>query len=250
MFGIDSSRHGEFKRWSDLSVKVAFNPCSTREQLLAGESANKCLEAFFKQEIASRRINPGDDLISHMIRSEEAGETLMEVEIIRQCNLLLVAGNVTTTDLIGNGVKALLDNPDEMNRLRGNPGLIGNAVEEMLRFDSPVTDSGRIANRTITIEGCPVHRGQALSTSLAAANRDPEIYPNPDKFDIEREDTHHQAFRGGRHTCLGAHLARVEAQEAILALLERYPKLDHSKRGFTYASIPSFRGLEEFWVTT
>jgi hypothetical protein len=137
-----------------------------------------------------------------------------------------------------------------MKKLREAPGLIGNTVEEILRFDTPVTDSGRIANRTITIEGRRACRGEALSTSLAAANRDPEVYPNPDKFDIEREDTHHQAFGGGRHTCLGAHLARLEAQEAILALLARYPKLAHSKRGYTYASIPSFRGLEEFWVTT
>ena len=119
----------------------------------------------------------------------------------------------------------------------------------MLRFDSPVTNSGRIAHADIEIGGCPVKKGESLSTSLAAANRDPAIYPDPDRFDIEREDTHHQAFGGGRHLCLGAHLARLEAQEAVLGLLQRFPNLAHSDRGSVYHAIPSFRGLGEFWVT-
>ena len=118
----------------------------------------------------------------------------------------------------------------------------------MLRFDSPVTNSGRIANREVDFGGCLVHQGESLSTSLAAANRDPAVYPDPDRFDIERADTHHQAFGGGRHLCLGAHLARLEAQVAILALLDRYPELEHSKKGFRYAKVPTFRGMTEFWV--
>ncbi len=119
----------------------------------------------------------------------------------------------------------------------------------MLRYDSPVTNSGRIPNRSIDVGGCPVGKGASLSTSLAAANRDPAVYPEPDRFDITREDTHHQSFGGGRHLCLGAHLARAEAQEAILGLLERYPKLAHSDKGFEYHATPAFRGFSEFWVT-
>lgn len=248
MLGIDETKVAQFKQWSDTSVQVAFNPFSTPEELAAGEQAGEALNEFFAAEIAARRANLGDDLISDMLRAEEEGETLSEREIIGQCNLLLVAGNVTTTDLIGNGVKALLDNPEQLAKLRADPSLIENAVEEMLRFDSPVTNSGRIADRTIDIGGCPVHQGESLSTSLAAANRDPAVYPDPDRFDIEREDTHHQAFGGGRHLCLGAHLARLEAQVAILGLLERYPTLEHSARGHIYASVPSFRGMTEFWV--
>jgi cytochrome P450 len=183
-----------------------------------------------------------------MLRAESDGDRLTEREMIRQCNLLLVAGNVTTTDLIGNGVKALLDHPDQLARLRADPALIRNAVEEILRFDSPVVNSGRIANRDIDIGGCPVHRGESLSTSLAAANRDPAVYPDPDRFDIERADTHHQSFGGGRHLCLGAHLARAEAQEAILALLARFPDLRHGAGGFRYHAIPSFRGMACFMV--
>ncbi|TNF90085.1 MAG: cytochrome P450 [Gammaproteobacteria bacterium] len=248
MLGIDESKVDAFKQWSDTSVQVAFNPFSTPEELAAGEKANEALNDFFAAEIETRRSSLGDDLISDMLRAEEEGETLSVREIIGQCNLLLIAGNVTTTDLIGNGVKALLDNPDQLAKLRADPSLIENAVEEMLRFDSPVTNSGRIANRTIDIGGCPVHEGESLSTSLAAANHDPDVYPDPDKFDIEREDTHHQSFGGGRHLCLGAHLARLEAQVAILGLLDRYPVLEHAERGHTYAAVPSFRGMAEFWV--
>jgi cytochrome P450 len=248
MLGIDETKVDDFKAWSDTSVKIAFNPFSTPEELAAGQQAGEALNEFFGEEIAARRADPGDDLISDMIRAEAEGEKLTEAEIIGQCNLLLIAGNVTTTDLIGNGTKALLDNPEQLAKLRAHPELIDNAVEEMLRFDSPVTNSGRIANRTIDIGGCPVHQGESLSTSLAAANRDPNVYPEPDKFDIEREDTHHQAFGGGRHLCLGSHLARLEAQVAILGLLNRYPVLEPSERGHVYAKVPSFRGMTEFWV--
>lgn len=249
MLGIDESKVDQFKRWSDTSVQVAFNPFSSPEELAAGEQAGEALNDFFAAEIEARRANLGDDLLSDMLRAEEEGETLTVREIIGQCNLLLVAGNVTTTDLIGNGVKALLDHPEQLAKLRADPSLIGNAVEEVLRYDSPVTNSGRIADRTIDIGGCPVHQGESLSTSLAAANRDPAVYPEPDKFDIEREDTHHQAFGGGRHLCLGAHLARLEAQVAILGLLARYPRLEHGERGHVYANVPSFRGMTEFWVS-
>lgn len=248
MLGIDPSRRADFKTWSDQSVTVGFNPFATPEERAIADAARAALDEFFAGEIAARRARPGDDLISDMLRAEADGDRLTEPEMIRQCNLLLVAGNVTTTDLIGNGVKALLDHPDQLARLRAEPALIGNAVEEMLRYDSPVVNSGRIASRDIAIGDCPVGRGESLSTSLAAANRDPDIYPDPDRFDIERTDTHHQSFGGGRHLCLGAHLARAEAQEAILGLLARYPDLRPSERGHEYHAIPSFRGMSRFWV--
>lgn len=247
MLGIDPARHGDFKTWSDQSVTVGFNPFATAAEKAVAESARDALDAFFRSEIAARRERTGDDLISDMLRAEADGDRLTETEMIRQCNLLLVAGNVTTTDLIGNGVKALLDHPDQLAKLRADPGLIGNAVEEMLRFDSPVVNSGRIASRDIVIGGCPVRRGESLSTSLAAANRDPAVYLDPDRFDIERADTHHQSFGGGRHLCLGAHLARAEAQEAILALIARFPNLRHGG-GLRHHAIPSFRGMASFRV--
>lgn len=250
LLGIDPGMHGSFKAWSDTMVISSFNPFATEEQSAASSEANARLENFFYEEIARRRNNMGDDLISDMIRAEEEGDRLSEKEMVTQCNLLLVAGNVTTTDLIGNGVKALMDNRDQWEKLKANPDLVQNAVEEMLRFDSPVVTSGRIANRSIDIGGCPVHQGESLMTSLAAANHDTDVYPEPTRFDIEREDTHHQSFGGGRHLCLGAHLARLEAQEAILGLINRFPDLTHSDRGYVHHAIPSFRGMSEFWVKT
>jgi cytochrome P450 len=250
MLGIDEGKHADFKVWSDQSVRAAFNPFPTEQEVIERNQANEKLGAFFAGEITLRRANPGDDLLSDMLRAEEAGQKLSEDEIITQCNLLLIAGNVTTTDLIGNGVRALLDNPEQLQLLRDQPELIENAVEEMLRFDSPVTYSGRIANRSMEIKGCPVKKGESLSTSLAAANRDPDVYPEPDKFDIQRKDTHHQSFGGGRHTCLGANLARLEAQEAVLGLLAKFPVLRHSDKGYQHASIPSFRGMEYFHINT
>jgi len=248
MLGVDPEKHDDFKLWSDLVVKVGFNPFPTEEQKSEGESAEHFLDNLFREEIEKRSGNLGDDLLSDMIRSEEEGETLSVEEIIAQCRLLLVAGNVTTTDLIGNGVKALLDNPEQLRKLRSSPELIENTVEEVLRFDSPVLNTGRIPDREIAVGGCPVEKGATLTPMLAAANRDPSVYPDPDVFDIEREDTHHQSFGGGRHLCLGAHLARVEAQEAILGLLARYPNLQHSEKGFEYHAIPTFRGFSELWL--
>ncbi len=248
MLGVETDRHEEFKVWSDLMVQVSFNPFPTEEQREQGEEARDALTNYLLGLIAAGADDPGEDLLGDMLRAEVAGEKLTPEEIVAQCQLLLVAGNVTTTDLIGNGVKALLDNPEQLQLLRDRPELIGNAVEEMLRYDSPVTNSGRIPNRDISVGGCPVGKGASLSTSLAAANRDPAVYPEPDVFDIEREDTHHQSFGGGRHLCLGAHLARIEAQEAILGLLARYPQLEHGSRGFVYHAIPSFRGMSELWV--
>ncbi len=250
MLGIDPSMHGDFKRWSDQSVTVSFNPFASDEERAVGEAARSSLDAFFRAEIARRRQDPGEDLISDMIRAEENGDRLSIDEMVQQCNLLLVAGNVTTTDLIGNGTRALLEHPDQLDKLRADPSLIRNAVEEMLRFDSPVVNSGRIPNRDVVFAGCPIRRGESLNVSLSGANRDPAVYPDPDRFDIEREDTHHQSFGGGRHLCLGAHLARLEAQEAILALISRFPNLRPSEKGHTFHAIPSFRGMTSLWVRT
>jgi cytochrome P450 len=183
-----------------------------------------------------------------MIATEEAGDRLTEDEIVSQCTLLLLAGNLTTTDLIGNAVMALLRHPDQLEKLRVHPGLMKNTVEEVLRYDTPVTNSGRIAHEDIEIDGVKIGQGESLSVSLAAANRDPAIYPDPNRFDIEREDTHHQAFGGGQHFCLGSHLARLEAAETLSALMARFPRLSLGERGHRYASNPSFRGFEEFWV--
>jgi cytochrome P450 len=250
MLGIDESHYRQFKSWSDLVVQTGFNPFPTKEQAREAQQAKSELDNFFFQQIEYRSNNPGDDLISDMVRAELEGETLTQREIADQCRLLLVAGNVTTTDLIGNTLKALLDYPEQMKKLRDDPSLITDAIEEALRFDTPVTNTSRVTNRDMTVSGCPIGKGESLHLSLAAANRDPQAYSDPDRFDIERQGAPHVAFGGGRHLCLGAHLARIEAQEAIAALLERFPNIHYGKKGLFYHSIPAFRGLKAFWVST
>jgi hypothetical protein len=248
MLGVNPDDRDRFKAWSNVSVEVGFNVMASEAERENAAQVNRQLNDLFRQEVAERRRAPRDDLIGAMVQAQEAGERLSDEEIVAQCNLLLVAGNVTTTDLIGNGLKALLEHPEQLQALRENPTLINNAVEEMLRFDGPVDASARIASKDLEVSGCPIHKGEYMYVSLAAANHDPEIYPNPDGFDLHRKDVHHQAFGGGSHHCLGAPLARLEAQEAVLAVLERFSEIAISERGFQYRMIPNFRGLSEFWI--
>jgi cytochrome P450 len=141
-----------------------------------------------------------------------------------------------------------IDHPDQLDKLRRRPELMANAVEEMLRYDSPVMNSARIAPHDFELRGAAMEKGDSIMTVLGAANRDPEVHPEPDRFDVDREDTHHQSFGGGTHLCLGSHLARLEAREAFSALLERFPRLEPSSRPHVYRQVPSFRGLKEYWI--
>jgi cytochrome P450 len=246
LLGIDPGMHDQFKQWSDAIIRTAFSPIKDPEDVARADAARANLEAFFVKEIEQRREHPSDDLISALLRAEESGDRLTPREIVLQCNLLLLAGNLTTSDLIGNFTMALVRNPDQQARLRADRGLMKNAVEEALRYDSPVTNSGRIAHADIEIGGFVIRRGEGLVVSLAAANRDPAIYPEPDRFDVTRADTHHQSFGGGRHFCLGAHLARLEAAETLDALLDRFGDLELGDGEPVYAANPTFRGLERF----
>jgi cytochrome P450 len=157
--------------------------------------------------------------------------------------LLLAAGNVTTTDLIGNGIWLLLRHPEQRRRLRDDPALIANAVEEILCFESPVVQTARILMGSGEFGGCRIHRGESVLTSLAAANRDPGRHPEPDQFDITRPDVQHHAFGGGAHYRLGAPLAGLEAQLAIPAVLERFPRPRLVDGPSEWRAVPGFRGL-------
>ena len=161
---------------------------------------------------------------------------------------VLPDNDLTTTDLIGNGVAALLSHEGELGKLRSNPALIQNAVEEMLRYDPPVTQSGRLALEDTTVGGCPVHAGQSISPVLLAANHDPAVNADPHRFDIERENIQHSSFGGGRRYCLGAPLARLEAQIGISALVQRFPSLRLTGEPLKWKAVPVFRGLEALQV--
>jgi cytochrome P450 len=158
------------------------------------------------------------------------------------------AGNVTTTDLIGHGVLALLNHPDQLAKLRANPKLAQSAVEEMLRYDPPITQRNRVTTQPSSIGGVEVPAGHTISTSIQAAGRDPSHYSDPHRFDIEREDSDHLAFGGGAHYCVGAPLARAEAQVAIPLLFDRFPhiRLD-PQHPIEHKSSPFFNGLKALW---
>ena len=242
MLGIDPTDRRDFKRWSDWQA-MSLNPLLTAAEQTQCAEADAELEAYLRRVIAQRRVHPREDLISALIAAKEGDDQLTDTEIVTMCELLLAAGNVTTTDLIGNGVWCLLRHPDQLQQLHDDPSLIANAVEEILRFESPVVQTARIPMADVTIGGCPMRRGESVLAFLAAANRDPERYPEPDRFDITRKDVHHHSFGGGAHFCLGAPLARLEAQLAITALVERFPNLRLADEALEWRAMPGFRGL-------
>jgi cytochrome P450 len=248
MLGVDETDQHDFKRWSDAQGYL-FSPVRTAEQQSSLEWGRDALGSYFAEVVNRRRKYRGSDLISTLIGAEEEDEQLSEAEIIGVCQLLMLAGNVTTTDLIGNGVLALLRHPGELAKLRTQPELARNAVEEVLRYDSPVVTSTRVTTTSRQISGCPVAAGQTITASLLAANYDPSEHSDPAKFDIERADKRHHSFGGGAHFCLGAPLARAEAQIAIPMILARFPKL-RLMADFTpvHKPFPSFNGLESLWV--
>jgi cytochrome P450 len=250
MLGVDPADMAQFKRWSDAQAHV-FNPARTPEQTAELNTARQELDDYFARAVDARRGRRGDDLISLMVAAEEAGDRLSAREIVITCNLLLVAGNLTTTDLIGNGVLALLRHPDQLANLCARPELVPHTVEEMLRYDPPVVQVARFAFEPLEIGGREVQAGQAMSCSLLAAGHDPALHSDPHRFDIARTDTTHLAFGGGAHYCLGAPLARAEAQIAIVALFERFPSLRlDPEHGVEHKRTPFFNGLEALWVRT
>ncbi len=248
MLGIEAHNRATFKQWSEDIAAGFFNPLQIAERTARGAQAQQALSRYLDIVIAARRQHPGTDLISNMITADEGETPMTDAEIRGQTNLLLVAGNLTTSDLIANSMKALLSHPEQLAALRADAELIGNTVEEVLRYDSPVTQANRIVTDDVSYRGCPMHRGQSITVSLAGANHDPRVNPDPDTFDIRRKDIRHQSFGGSKHLCLGAWLARVEAQEAILGLLQRFPNLSLEEQRFEYHPVPSFRSLQALWV--
>jgi len=190
--------------------------------------ANVALEAVFEALFALRERQPRDDLVSALVA--ERGQRIEPRELVPMCSLLLVAGFETTVNLIGNATLALLHNPEQWQTLRNNPSLAACAVEEVLRYDPPVQETARVAFRDNEIGGVAVGRNQWVVTMLAAANRDPDVFTDPGRFDITRAPTEHLAFSSGIHYCLGAPLARLEATIALAALAERMPGLRQTGR--------------------
>ncbi len=251
MLGVPVQDHERFKAWG-LDIARGLDAIMLPPDSPVGQrsvSGRRALAEYFRELIAERRAAPREDMLSALIAAEEAGDTLNEEELLATCILLLVAGHETTVNLIGNGTLALLRHPDQLRKLRESPGLIGTAVEELLRFDGPVQRTARIPSEDITIGGQTIGKGEMVMPFLGAADRDPSQFPDPDRLDISRTDNRHIAFGMGIHFCLGAPLARMEGQIAINTLLARLPKLALATDRPQFRQSLTLRGLQALPVS-
>jgi cytochrome P450 len=247
--GVDHARLAEFREWSE-GVILSLNTFRTEEETEILHRCGEALSAYMRSLMAERRRQPQDDLMSDMVALQAEGADLTDGEICTNLQGLLVGGNLTTTDLIGNAIWLLLKHPDQLAKLKADPALINGVVEEVLRYESPVDITGRIAPREMEVGGCPIHPHQSMVMSLRGANRDAEVFPDPHKFDITRKGAPHVAFGGGMHLCIGAPLARMESAQAILSFFDRFPnvRLADPDMKPQWRNLPFFRGLKELHV--
>ena len=243
MLGVEHERRDFFRAQSQaiaLSMGVSLDP-TTRQRASA---AGRQLRAYFTELIARRREDPRDDLVSALIAAEDRGDLLSERELLMMLQLLLIGGHETTANLIGNGLLALLRHPDQLAWLRDEMGGERRAIDELLRYDSPVQYTGRIARDTVELGGKTIRPGERVRTILGAANRDPEQFAAPDTLDLGRDPCQHLAFGFGVHYCLGAELARLEGAIALPAIVRRYPKLRLASETVQWRPAAVLRGLE------
>jgi cytochrome P450 len=225
MLGVDPQDRGHFKQWSLTSVNSDLNP-GDHERVRAGRAARESMRGYFDRVVTERRANPSDDLVSALVLAEDEGDRLTHDETLTMLGLLLAAGNLTTTDLLGNGMLTLLSHPDQHELLRERPELMGHAVEEMLRYTPPVLNTSRMTSEIQELGGCPVAKHTTVIPSLMGANRDPKVFDDPERFDVTREKNPHLSFGGGIHFCLGSNLARNEARIVLERFLARYESVE------------------------
>ena len=246
MLGVPAEDRARFREWSD-DIALSVNPLLNSGQIERVQQATEELFDYFEGIIEQRRQAPQNDMISALLAAEEEGDRLTHEELLSTLMLLLVAGNETTRNLIGNGMLALLKSPAQLQRLRDHPELLDSAINELLRYDSPVQIDSRNAIDDVEIGGKRIAAGQRILAIVGAANRDPKVFPNPDELDIGRDEVSHLSFGRGIHYCLGSPLAILEGRIAFTSLLERFSSI-------RLASDPVFkeqivlRGVEELWV--
>ena len=242
LLGIPAADRDRFRAWSDALVTPSIGPA----ELERFAASMREFVAYLRELFERRRREPAEDLISALLQAEEAGDSLSEEELFSTVILLIVAGHETTVSLIGTAVLALLREPDVVERLRAEPDLIPSAVEELLRREAPVDRTlNRWAATNVELGGRTIRRGDLLIAILGSADRDPARFPDPDALDLEREDNKHVAFGRGSHYCLGAPLARLEAEIALATLLRRLPglRLVGDAQDVEWRPVPLFRSL-------
>lgn len=247
ILGVDESRLGEFREWSE-GVILGLNPMRSAEETAWMEECGAKLEAYFTELMDARRADPRNDLISDMVQAQAEGGDFSDDELRINLTALLVGGNLTTTDLIGNGVWLFLTHPEQLEAFKADPKLDVPAVEEVLRYEAPVQATSRICNEDREVAGCPMKKSQPVFMSLAAANRDPDKFECPEAFDITVKRPSHISFGGGAHICIGAPLARIEARRVYRKLFERYPDMKLADQELVWRALPFFRGMETLEV--
>jgi cytochrome P450 len=249
LVGVPAADRERFQAWSDDVAAFVGTFTVGAEIATRAQRSLLELEGYFRGLVAERRRRPGDDLLSVLIAAEEGGDRLSEDELFANCAFLLFAGHETTTNLIGNGMLALLRHPDQLALLRDDPSHVAKASEEFLRYDGPVDRIARIATEDLEIGGVRISAGDRVVSLLGAANRDPARFPEPDRLDITRRDNRHVAFGHGPHFCVGAPLARLEAQVAFPLLLRRLHDPRLADEQVRWRDSIGFRGLVSLPVT-
>ncbi|QRN96529.1 cytochrome P450 [Archangium violaceum] len=247
MLGLPPEDGERLKAWSDMLAALASGRVALAQVEQAAADFRE-LERYLEDVLARRRKDPGNDLISTLLAAEEEGRILNEQEILSTCLLLLFAGHETTTSLIGNGLHALLHQPEQLWLLRDSVELPASAIDELLRYDSPVQRMSRLALEDMEVGGQRIAMGERIFLMMGSANRDPEQFSEPDRLDVRRENNRHLAFGMGIHYCAGAPLARLEGQIVIGTVLRRFPHLRVAPERPMWSDNTTFRGMRSFPV--
>jgi pimeloyl-[acyl-carrier protein] synthase len=248
LLGVPPEDHRRFRKWSSKLIAGIGALDDVDRQREAAQSGERIFE-YLRETIAARRLQPQDDLISAMIQSQEESDTLSDLELLATSNLLLLAGHETTTNLIGNGVLALLREPDQLERLRRDPSLMPTAIEELLRYDCPVQATVRVATEDVDLGGQALPKGSMVLLSIGAANHDPAVFEDPDRLDIGRNPNPHLSFGLGTHFCMGANLARLEGEIALGLLIDRFDTIELVDDAPEYRPNPILRGMSRLDVS-
>jgi cytochrome P450 len=244
LLGVPPEDQSTFHAWSNKFITSIDAVRASEDSRKESQQAVASLAGYFADLIRLRREQPRGDLISALIQARDSQDRLSEDELIAMCMLLLIAGHETTVNLLGNGLLTLLNHPEQLFRLKGDPGLLPSAIEEMLRFESPVQRATfRITKEAIEIGGTTIEKNQQISAVIGAANRDPDQFLHAEEFDIARQPNRHLAFGLGIHFCLGAPLARTEARIGFERLLEQFPDLHLASETPRWNPNTFFRGL-------
>jgi cytochrome P450 len=249
LFGVPTADHQNLKDWStdfaEMLGNFQHNPDRARGALKATEN----MVAYFQQAMRDQEKNPTPGLVNSLMNAEVDGSRLSEEEIVANLIVTMVGGQETTTNLIGNGLVSLLKNRDQLELLKGDSSILPSAIEELLRYESPSQHTARLAPDDMMLGGKKIQRRQAVIAVFAAANRDPERFPDPDKLDLRRADNRHVAFAWGAHYCFGAPLARMEGQIAFETMLRRLPNIQLEPQELMWRENLGLRGLKSLFVT-